>query len=102
MTQHSHKETNETIAETKNYKVTSCSNIGRSTVNARKARSVRDEESSTEPEARLSLRHLRYRYRTEEERESSVECETRRSQDRDRHKAERARESLLQTIDMQE
>lgn len=41
------------------------SNIGRSTVNARRLRSARDEESSTEREARLS--QLRDRYRAERE-----------------------------------
>lgn len=68
-----------------------CSNIGRSTVNARRLRSARDEESSTEREARLS--QLRDRYRAERERESSVERELRRTRDRDRHRIQRARES---------
>ncbi|XP_035217046.1 uncharacterized protein LOC118190447 [Stegodyphus dumicola] len=67
------------------------SNIGRSTVNARRVRSARDEESSTEREARLS--QARDRYRAERERESSVEREVCRSRDRDRHRIQRARES---------
>ena len=37
------------------------SNIGRSTVNARRVRSIRDEESSTEREAFLSQAQDRYR-----------------------------------------
>ncbi|XP_053969208.1 putative nuclease HARBI1 [Anastrepha ludens] len=47
------------------------SNIGRSTVVARRLRSARDEKSSTEREARRS--QMRDRYRAERERESSVE-----------------------------
>ena len=43
------------------------SNIGRSTVNARRVRSIRDEESSTERKARLS--EARERYRAGRERE---------------------------------
>lgn len=70
------------------------SNIGRSTVNARRARSARDEESSTEREARLS--QLRDRYRAERERESSVQREAHRRQDRDRHRVQRARESSVE------
>ncbi|GBP43099.1 hypothetical protein EVAR_96361_1 [Eumeta japonica] len=54
----------------RNYKVMSGrrrrSNIGRSSVNAKRVRSQRDEESSTEREARLS--QLRDRYRAERER----------------------------------
>ncbi|XP_059223034.1 uncharacterized protein LOC131996874 [Stomoxys calcitrans] len=68
-------------------------NIGRSTVNARRARSARDEESSTEREARLS--QLRERNRTARERESSMEREARRSQDRVRRRVQRARESSV-------
>ncbi|CAH0701135.1 unnamed protein product [Spodoptera exigua] len=69
-------------------------NIGRSTVNARRARSARNEESSTEREARLS--QLRDRNRTERERESSIEREARRSQDRVRRRVQRARESSVE------
>ncbi|XP_059221537.1 uncharacterized protein LOC131996104 [Stomoxys calcitrans] len=68
-------------------------NIGRSTVNARRARLARDEESSTEREARLS--QLRERNRTARERESSMEREARRSQDRVRRRVQRARESSV-------
>ncbi|KAF7274564.1 hypothetical protein GWI33_012786, partial [Rhynchophorus ferrugineus] len=96
------------------------SNIGRSSVNVRRVRSQRDEESSTEREARLKrevrrsrdrdrhsvqrdressvereaqLSQLRDRHRADRERESSVEREVRRSRDRDRHRVQRARES---------
>ncbi|XP_045455661.1 uncharacterized protein LOC123665392 [Melitaea cinxia] len=68
------------------------SNIGRSTVNARRVRSARDEESSTEREARLS----QARDRVERERESSVEREVRLSQARDRHRVEIERESSVE------
>ncbi|GBP22845.1 hypothetical protein EVAR_17199_1 [Eumeta japonica] len=70
------------------------SNIGRSSVNAKRVRSQRDEESSTEREARLS--QLRDRYRAERERESSIEREVRRSRDRDRHSVQRDRESSVE------
>ncbi|KAF7278394.1 hypothetical protein GWI33_008432 [Rhynchophorus ferrugineus] len=70
------------------------SNIGSSSVNARRVRSQRDEESSTEREARLS--QLRDRYRVERERESSIEREVRRSRDRDRHSVQRDRESSVE------
>ncbi|XP_053946212.1 cystinosin homolog isoform X2 [Anastrepha ludens] len=67
------------------------SNIGRSTVDARRLRSARDEKSSTEREARRS--QMRDRYRAERERESSVERQVRCSRDRDRHTVQRDRES---------
>ncbi|GBP07782.1 hypothetical protein EVAR_73191_1 [Eumeta japonica] len=89
------------------------SNIGRSTVNARRARSARDEESSTEREARLSQLRIDIELRENlnrgvrsspqpgsgfdiefrETRESSVEHEARLSQDRNSHRIQRTRES---------
>ncbi|CAD7001393.1 unnamed protein product [Ceratitis capitata] len=83
-----------TQANGRNYKIMSGkrrrSNIGRSTVNTRRVRSARDEESSTEREDRSQAR---YRYRAERKRESSVERAIRRSRDRDR---QRDRESSLE------
>ncbi|XP_035454345.2 uncharacterized protein LOC118278959 isoform X7 [Spodoptera frugiperda] len=70
------------------------SNIGRSTVNARRTRSARDEESLTEREESLS--QARDRYRAARERESSAEREVRRSRDRDRRRVQRDRESSIE------
>ncbi|GBP26634.1 hypothetical protein EVAR_18271_1 [Eumeta japonica] len=64
------------------------SNIGRSSVNAKRVRSQRDEESSTEREARLTGIEIGIRFR---DRESSVEREARLSQLRDRYRADRER-----------
>lgn len=59
-------------------------------MHTRTVRSAKDEESSTDREARLS--QARDRYRAEREGEFPVEREVHRSRDRDRHR-QRARES---------
>jgi hypothetical protein len=74
-----------------------CSNtvVGRSTVNAKRARLARDEESSTEREAHCSQDWDRYS--VPRARKSSVEIKAHLSQDRDRHRIQKAKKSSAKT-----